>query len=91
MCRVASSKSKDFIEGDYVVGNLGWTTCSVVDVSKVQLVKMDPSIPANMRSAGLGVLGMPGYVEMTLIMCYDDMMLYHTTQCQCLLWFPGAM
>ena len=66
VCRVASSKSKDFSEGDYVVGNLGWTTRSVVNVSKEQLVKMDPSLPANMRSAGLGVLGMPGYIEMTV-------------------------
>ncbi len=57
------SKSKDFAVGDYIVGRLGWRTHTIVPPQgpgTPDHYKLDPSVPENMRSLGLGALGMPG-------------------------------
>ena len=58
--RVIESKNKDFVVGDYVIGQGGWTDHSVGTAKTC--FKLDASILENKRSAALGVLGMPGYV-----------------------------
>jgi NADPH-dependent curcumin reductase CurA len=53
---VVKSKSGIFVEGDIVVGNLGWQDYSVANENAVR--KIDPNIAP--VSTALGVLGMPG-------------------------------
>ena len=59
-CRVIESKNKDFAVGDFVVGGFGWRTHTIVSAGAQDTYKMDPPLPENMRSLGLGALGMPG-------------------------------
>ena len=62
-CRVIESKSKDHAVGDYIVGRLGWRTHTIVPPEgpgTPDTYKLDDSVPENMRSLGLGALGMPG-------------------------------
>jgi len=54
--RVLRSNSKEFSEGDYVEGMLGWQTCALAAAKHLR--KLDPS-HAPVQTA-LGVLGMPG-------------------------------
>lgn len=45
------------------MGNFGWVSRAVVDPEDKSFfgtTKLDASMPANMRSTALGVLGMPG-------------------------------
>ncbi|MCX6120536.1 MAG: NADP-dependent oxidoreductase [Ignavibacteriales bacterium] len=53
---VVESKSNNFIEGDFVVGNLGWQDYSIA--GEKELRKINPEIAP--VSTALGVLGMPG-------------------------------
>ena len=57
-CRVAESKAEGFSVGDYVVGMAGWVDKAVG--TPTSFSKLDPAIPADKHSTGLGVLGMPG-------------------------------
>ena len=55
--KIISSKDKDFIENEYVVGWLGWQKYAVVSKSAIQ-IKINPNeVPL---SANLGVLGLNG-------------------------------
>jgi len=56
VAEIIESKSKNFVKGDYVVGNLGWQDYSVADEKEVR--KINPEIAP--VSTALGVLGMPG-------------------------------
>ena len=62
--RVIESKNKDYAVGDYVVGMFGWRTHTIVpsggDGGLLNTYKLDDTLPENMRSLGLGALGMPG-------------------------------
>ncbi len=62
--RVIESKSDKYSVGDYLVGNLGWVSHAVINPEDktpgLDITKVDASVPANMRSAALGVLGMTG-------------------------------
>lgn len=55
--RVIETKCKEYSVGDYVVGPFGWVTHAI---SSQKHIKLDSSIPADMHSTGVGVLGMPG-------------------------------
>ena len=55
--KIISSKDKDFIENEYVVGWLGWQKYAVVSKSAIQ-IKINPNeVPL---SANLGALGLNG-------------------------------
>jgi len=54
--RVLRSNSKDFADGDFVEGMLGWQTCALASAKNLR--KLDASL-APVETA-LGVLGMPG-------------------------------
>ena len=55
--KIISSKDKDFIENEYVVGWLGWQKYAVVNKSAIQ-IKINPNeVPL---SANLGALGLNG-------------------------------
>ena len=53
---VVESKSSNFVEGNFVVGNFGWQDYSIADEKEVR--KVNPEIAP--VSTALGVLGMPG-------------------------------
>lgn len=53
---VIQSKTNEFAEGDYVIGNLGWQRYNAADAAEVR--KIDPAMAP--ISTHLGVLGMPG-------------------------------
>jgi NADPH-dependent curcumin reductase CurA len=53
---VVESKSNNFVEGNFVAGNLGWQDYSIADEKEVR--KINPEIAP--VSTALGVLGMPG-------------------------------
>lgn len=59
--RVIESKNKDFAVGEYVVTNSGWVDRAIETSEGVR--KLPDVVPADRHSLGLGVLGMPGYVE----------------------------
>lgn len=61
VCKVISSKNKNFAEGDHVVSYSGWQVYSVSDGTGLR--KVDESI-APLHTA-LGVLGMPGLTAYT--------------------------
>ncbi|MBA4601773.1 NADP-dependent oxidoreductase [Thermoactinomyces mirandus] len=54
--KVIQSRSKEFQEGDFVLGNYGWQTYAVT--SEDELTRIDPDLAP--ISTALGVLGMPG-------------------------------
>ncbi len=53
---VIESESKNFVKGDFVVGNLGWQDYAVAGENEVRTINPDIA-PV---STALGVLGMPG-------------------------------
>lgn len=53
---VIQSKTNEFAEGDYVIGNLSWQRYNAADAAEVR--KIDPAMAP--ISTHLGVLGMPG-------------------------------
>jgi NADPH-dependent curcumin reductase CurA len=53
---VVESQSNNFVEGNFVAGNLGWQDYSIADEREVR--KINPEIAP--VSTALGVLGMPG-------------------------------
>jgi hypothetical protein len=56
VAEVIESKSNNFFNGDFVVGNLGWQDYSIAGEKEVR--KINPEIAP--VSTALGVLGMPG-------------------------------
>jgi NADPH-dependent curcumin reductase CurA len=65
-CRVTESKNKDYSVGDYVVGGFGWVDRAIGPTPNC--VKLDTSVPADKHSTGLGVLGMPGYATIVMVL-----------------------
>jgi len=64
--RIVESKNPNFKEGDYVIANFGWRTHTISNGDKVY--KLDQKIFTDQKlSAALGVLGMPGYVVLIII------------------------
>ena len=73
-CRVIESKSPDFKVGEVVVGSFGWRTHTIVTEqamksSMVGVFKVDLSLPVS-PSTALGVLGLPGYVCVSVLLHY---------------------
>ncbi len=57
------TRNAKFSVGDLVNAMFGWSTHSICDdvkASAVRLFKVDPSVPTDRLSHGLGALGMPG-------------------------------
>ncbi|KAK4885640.1 hypothetical protein RN001_001911 [Aquatica leii] len=60
LAKIIESRNKNFLVGQYVIGNFGWQTHTVVDLKTHEEVYLIPEIDNVPQTFSLGVLGIPG-------------------------------